>query len=669
MSRVDETENELTRGGWRGAVVDAIIAIGAGIFFAVVFWLPLVRGAGFVGGDIYNYYLPLKTFYSDGLKQNQLRLWHPGIGNGVPVLGESQTGALYPPNLVLYRLLDPHTAYHASFLLHYVFAFACTYGLARSVGFKPCAALVGAAIFVYGWFPPRACLEWAIVTGAWTPLLITMALAWLERGLPRYWIGLALAIGMQLLAGHFQLAFTSILGIGVLAVSWPVANGARTALARRAALLLAILAGFLLAAAQLFPAWELKNRSQRAEVGFAATVSYGRIPPRYLVQIVAPWLVYPAASSVLAEAGGDSNIVEAHFYFGMVGLLLATAGVLTVRPRRQELSWMLLAGVGLLLATGIESEALSGLPGFGYFRYPGRYGILTQLGVSMLAARGAERWLPRKPIAAFLVAAVLLVGLVCDFRWVAFRVTYVSMVRPPIFQLRERSEVFRRLTPTDRVLAPDGNTLALSGAATVPPYLGLGPAEYYAIWSRFPNVFDGQTKPTPEAMMTLRSLGVTHLLTLAPLPPGWPATLLWHGTDPFLHPRWGRRPNEPIYLYHLDDALGRAYMEVAGKPDPSARVEITEYLPERVRIACESATGGTLVLSDLAFPGWSVTVDDAPAGPTEDTLLRSVHVPAGSHQVVWRYRPRSLQAGAVVALATLVGLSVFSAALMRRKRD
>ena len=77
-----------------------------------------------------------------------------------------------------------------------------------------------------------------------------------------------------------------------------------------------------------------------------------------------------------------------------------------------------------------------------------------------------------------LIAAVTVIT-IADFHWVGQRVQYAE-IRPPVIRLLDRSEVFRLLQPTDRVLAMDGNTLALSGAACVPPYLGMGPAEYYA---------------------------------------------------------------------------------------------------------------------------------------------------------------------------------------------
>jgi len=62
-----------------------------------------------------------------------------------------------------------------------------------------------------------------------------------------------------------------------------------------------------------------------------------------------------------------------------------------------------------------------------------------------------------------------------------------------------------------------------------------------------------------------------------------------------------------------------------------------------------------LVLSELAYPGWQVSVDGKDADlMTFDGILRAVEIGPGSHQVVFTYRPLSVYAG---MLLFLIGLS------------
>lgn len=70
----------------------------------------------------------------------------------------------------------------------------------------------------------------------------------------------------------------------------------------------------------------------------------------------------------------------------------------------------------------------------------------------------------------------------------------------------------------------------------------------------------------------------------------------------------------------------------------TASIRITDYMPERVVVATESTIPFLLVLSDVFYPGWQVTIDGEPATPyATNALFRGVFVPEGSHKVVWTY--------------------------------
>ncbi|MGL4465818.1 MAG: hypothetical protein ACRC1K_27005, partial [Planctomycetia bacterium] len=267
------------RNGRRGAATWGAVGAAA-VGLTLLFWLPLYQGDSFIGGDVYNYFWPLKKFYAEGLQQGELRLWHPRIGNGVPVLGESQTGALYPGHLAAYAFLEPVTAYNAVFLVHYVVAFGFFFGFARAAGLNRWAALLAAVVWVYGWFPPKACLEWSVVTGAWTPAILWATLEWLRTGDRRRGGALSATLALQLYAGHFQLAFVTLLAVGWLFVCWPTPGvDLKIQNRRRFAVLGWLALGFLLAGPQVASTWELKARSQRDERGFVKELGYGNVPP------------------------------------------------------------------------------------------------------------------------------------------------------------------------------------------------------------------------------------------------------------------------------------------------------------------------------------------------------------------------------------------------------
>jgi hypothetical protein len=377
---------------------------------AVVTWWPLGlrSGSGLHGGDIYTYFFPLKAWYADRLHAGEIPLWNPLIGLGFPALGESQTGVFYLPNLLLYRSLGLNQAYHVGFLLHYVLAFGFTCHYVRRLGFTGFECILAGVIFVYGWFPARSCLEWAIVTGAWIPLAFWGAEWFVQQGRLRCLIPVAIAVVMQLLAGHFNLAFVTLVGLGAyVPLRLMFDRRPISCVAFRSAQLVWFVAlACAIGAIQIVPSWELKGRSQRGEAQFGAhQVGYGAIPWSYLGQAIAPWDFYPKLHDPEFERQqlGDRNTnrVEAHLYFGLIPMCLAAVGIVTTAFRalrrtcaledRAVWVWLLVGSISLTLAAGALTNLVVHLPGFGYFTGPGRYGVLLQLASAVIACAGARR--------------------------------------------------------------------------------------------------------------------------------------------------------------------------------------------------------------------------------------------------------------------------------------
>ncbi len=79
---------------------------------------------------------------------------------------------------------------------------------------------------------------------------------------------------------------------------------------------------------------------------------------------------------------------------------------------------------------------------------------------------------------------------------------------------------------------------------------------------------------------------------------------------------------------------------------PGDRAEIVAYAPERVEIITHSAAPALLVLSDSFYPGWTATVDGAPAPiKAVNGLFRGVVVPAGEQRVIFTFAPTGWRAG------------------------
>jgi hypothetical protein len=677
----------------------------------VLFWQPLWTGGGLIGGDTYTYYLPQKTFYADRLQAGEFPLWNNRVGHGYPILGESQTGACYPFYLLAYSTLDVNTAYNAVHLLHYVMAFLFTWMYARRLGLGTLSALLAGVIFTYGWFPSRSCWEWAIVTGAYLPLALWCVESFLQSARWRYLIALSVAVGLQLLAGHYNLAFITQLVLVTyiplrlwFADNRPAATVKRSTVKVAAACGFSLLLGFAIAAVQLFPTWELKQQSQRAVAGGPSEretetgydLGYGHLPPVYLTQLAMPWDWYPLAAtgeldgvlSRLKTGAIDSgtNQIEAHLYFGLIPLSLVLVGVAfwlgQLRQRETQFIektgfpatgpsqrllclWALLGFAGIVYATGWLLPMTRHLPGFSFFGGPGRYGIIATLSAAVIAASVFDRVLMatqrQRLVTACLVAAVF-AGTIYDLHWAGSLVTNAYQVERPPIVARERSrisEILHKDSGPVRLFAPGENLPTLTGVAATPVYLGIGPAAYFDADLRMPSLppgeDDGKTMRAAEGQIDwLQRAGVTHILSFKPLEPeDWPVELVYSGPDSMLSPAWGRSPYEPLLLYRLNGSRGRSAF--------AGTASVVDYSANRVVIETNSESGGRLILTDLAYPGWNVLIDGQPAEEiTHERMYRAVDLPPGKHQVVWRYQPASAYWGGAIGFVALFLLAAIA---------
>ncbi|MCA9055177.1 MAG: hypothetical protein KDA75_15160, partial [Planctomycetaceae bacterium] len=655
---------------------------------------------------------------------------------------ESQTAALYPLNPLLYSALDLNTAYVASHLLHYILAFVGCWLLSERLGLNRWGALLAAVVYVYGWFPPRACLEWAIIGGAYLPLSLWCLEGWFQTHRRRHGVGLALLMALDLLAGHYNLAFITVVALGIYAVvratrplgsdidrsshsadrvpqiqrssgdvgeprgKQHVADQTIPASSRtfRQLLfpLLCLALGFGIAAPQLLPTWDLKRMSQRTESNAEFDPGYGHIPPWYLIQIATPWLWYGAEANPdqalnTVRGGGipsATNKVEAHLYFGLLPLLLAmlalSRGFFTVTPldpRLKLFAWIGLFGV--VYATGWLLPAAEHLPGFGYFRGPGRWGLLGTLAVALLSGKFFSDWKQARPgfNGRCLLATILVLATVFDLYWVSRHQWYTFNVSDPPIIHRHESTIGQRLAQWSsdhgpaRMLSPGPNLATLTGIASTPPYLGFGPDAYYVDGGRLPDprflqYLSGELTATDievEPQFTwLRNAGVTHLLSMKPLPRTFPVRLDWSGFDRLLNPSWARMSaSELLYLYSIDSPRRRVFLDAPGDPGIAT---IVRYTANQIEIQVDCRQPCDLVLTDLPWPEWEPTLDDQPVewqapasnGEIADAasarlVQRRLAIPQGIHSVVWTYRPRMLYVGAIISSIAFLMLAALAA--------
>lgn len=386
----------------------------------LLFGPALLHGRAFFWGTPLLQFIPWRTYARQLVMQGQLPLWNPALGMGAPLLANYQSALLYPPNWML-LVLDVAWGQTLLAMLHLIFAAAGMAVLARRLGMNPLAQTVSALGFgLSGYLVARAGFLTINAVSAWLPWIVC-AVDRLAVGTPgpppassaerpasgagppqqrtgRTWwrsVGLlAIALAMQWLAGHAQLAWYSLL----LAAAWLVVraistHGWRGLRLPAAGFALAGTLALLIASAQLLPTAEylsVSDRSSGVEPEFAMTYSFW---PWRVIGLIAPDIFgHPRDGTYW----GYGNYWEDALYVGLLPFLLAISAV--VRRRVHPLRWFLLAAgtSAFLLALGSNSPLFPWLfqhvPTFALFQAPTRWNLVLMFALALLAGFGVQRW-------------------------------------------------------------------------------------------------------------------------------------------------------------------------------------------------------------------------------------------------------------------------------------
>lgn len=430
----------------------------------------LFAGKALFWGTPYLQFVPWWSWAWETLRLGHLPLWNPQVGMGAPLLANYQSALFYPPNWLYFVLAAlggiPALAWGQALLvaLHLAWGGLGMSRLARSLGLNSLAQTVsGLAFGLCGYLVARGGFLSIISAAAWLPwiLVFTTSACITLRGpqltpnvnlRPSAWkpsISLILSIALQLLAGHAQTAWYTLLLAGMWAGYWGwLGTVGRSSLRRLRSLLaaelrlgLAVGLAAALAAVQLLPTLEYLLQSQRsAAVDYQLAMTYSFWPWR-LLTLLAPDLF---GSPTRGSFWGYGNYWEDAVYFGLLPLLLAlgaalkwiagrrsAAGSLPAaesphsNARRAVPFLVVLIGLALLFALGQNTPIFPWLyfhaPTFAMFQAPARYLLWAEFALALLAGIGAQGWRPPQGKDLYwtrlAVAAALAVTLGAGITW------------------------------------------------------------------------------------------------------------------------------------------------------------------------------------------------------------------------------------------------------------
>ncbi len=375
----------------------------------------------------------------DAIKTGQLPLWDPFIFAGHPFLANGQHSALYPLRMIIFHLLPLPRAYGVFIVVQLGLAGIWMYMLTRVIGANRLGALLAGITFQLCSFLVVSAVHPMIVAAAsWLPLLLALLELTLRRA--RFWkqerallpwvlLG-ALALALEILAGHAETTYFTLLVMGGFAV-WRLGQrwlmlpkSARKAEvltpAWGAALLVAL--GLGLGAVQLMPLYEIVSQSFRQGAVTLAQVLEWAYPKRRILTFLIPNFfgnpthhtgellratVNAYGKPISSFDWGMKNYVEGGAYLGLLPLLLATIAVFNpFTPQIQNLkskiqAWLrdpyipfftalTLFALGCIFGTPLYALVYI-LPFMGQSHSPFRWVFPLSVAVAALAGLGATR--------------------------------------------------------------------------------------------------------------------------------------------------------------------------------------------------------------------------------------------------------------------------------------
>ena len=125
--------------------------------------------------------------------------------------------------------------------------------------------------------------------------------------------------------------------------------------------------------------------------------------------------------------------------------------------------------------------------------------------------------------------------------------------------------------------------------------------------------------------------------------------------------------NEEIEAIHGIDPLHQivvdkrfeSIVQASSASDSTCSITLTAYEPNDLKYEVNSSKGGTVVFSEIYYPGWQAYIDgEKVEHGRANYILRAMNVPAGQHVVEFKFDPDTLHATETIAYIAFALLAI-----------
>ena len=678
---------------------------------ALLPFLPFLFGQYPAIGDMRDVFIPLESFFHTEELKGHIPAWNPAVSFGFPVIAAAQIGFFYPVLFVL-RLLPIWLELPLVLALHVGLLVIGTFLFARKLGMSKHASALTALSFSLSQFVWQHLTHLNIFLAvAWFPwqMLAVNTIFSKQKISSKHIAVLVLLFGIPFLIGQIQIPFLMMI-VGLIYGFFVRISSVKTGLGdgvRRTAIPLMIIAigVFLLSAIQLFPTYELSRLSSRGAGGVfnVETANQFSYPLYHL-----PTLLFPRFYGNDNAYWGKRLEIEYGFYIGVIPLMLAIWYLGARRPMQRFFTW--LGVITFLLALGSLSpfRLLHIEPSLWIFSAPARWLLFTTFSLSIFAGLGFDAvWKHAKSAQKFfavasgiIFAGILIANIALFFApapslpklqsmLASARASSISLASPyasiAIISLialpfaighKHGKRIILILSALDLIIIASTTTPTLAWKSILQPPITIQnlPQNVINHQSRIYSIRDGGdtgayfTDPLSRANAEIRQQQKDLLLPMMSAQFGiygveWPASLDIQEITNATSQSPQNNPELNIGAVLTQQPAGRVSVQaIDAKPRfdiSSGSVQLVSEEASQLQLATDSDTASTLIIRDTYYPNWHAYIDGNEVPIQKSPLFfRSIHVPAGHHKIVMKYRQTTIRTGAFVSLFACVVLMV-----------
>ena len=364
------------------------------------------------GDDLSNEFVYWRQFGFEQLRAGHLALWNPHVFSGVPFLGGFQAALLYPPDWI-YLVLPLAKAINLEIALH-VFLLGLFMAMwTRRYQLHPLAVLFASSIVMFGGsfflhiYPGHLATLDAMT---WVPLILLTVDELIDAPQPK-WILLGIfAVAMQILAGHPQTVFNTIVACAIYGAIGLI--NAKRPLWTILAIVAVGIGAIGIDAIQIWTGLQAAGEGTRhggVTFEFASMLS---LPPENFLTLLVPGFF--GNTTGLPYWGRWSYLWELWPFFGLTGLSMAILGATISFPKKRACiaTAIVLYVIALGAYTPLFGVLFQYVAGFNQFRSYSKFIFEASLFLALLAAFGADSVLRSHFGAKRLAIAMLVLSLV-----------------------------------------------------------------------------------------------------------------------------------------------------------------------------------------------------------------------------------------------------------------